>query len=133
MAGLATQGKAFNQTRQAYLATALAVADTHWTRLRGLIGLATNDFRNGSGLWIKPCHGVHTLGMGFPIDVIYLDRSMTVVHVESELRPWRFAAVRRQAVSVLELPCRMVAETRTAVGDKIEITLSKDCSPSATA
>lgn len=133
MAVLATQGKAFNQTRQAYLATALAVADTHWTRLRGLIGLATNDFRNGSGLWIKPCHGVHTLGMGFPIDVIYLDRSMTVVHVESELKPWRFAAVRRQAVSVLELPCCMVAETRTAVGDRIEITLSKDCSPSATA
>lgn len=133
MAVLAIQGKAFNHTRQAYLATALAVADTHWTRLRGLIGLATNDFRNGSGLWIKPCHGVHTLGMGFPIDVIYLDRNMTVVHVEAELKPWRFAAVRRQAVSVLELPCRVAAETETAIGDKIEITLSKDCRPSATA
>jgi uncharacterized membrane protein (UPF0127 family) len=126
MAVLSSQGQAFNHTRQAYLATALAVADTHWTRLRGLLGLRSDDFRNGSGLWIVPCHGVHTLGMGFPIDVVYLDRQNTVIHVQPELRPWRFAAVRRQASSVLELPCTTVAETKTAVGDRIEITLAKD-------
>jgi len=118
-----SQGRAFNQTRQAYLATALAVADTHWTRLRGLLGLRSSDFRNGSGLWIVPCHGVHTLGMGFPIDVIYLDRAMTVIHIQRDLQPWRFAPVRAQAATVLELPSSTAAETGTAVGDKIEITL----------
>ncbi len=126
MAVFPAQGQAFNRTRQAYLATALAVADTHWTRLRGLLGFTPDDFRNGYGLWILPCHGVHTLGMGFPIDVVYLDRALTVVHVQRELRPWRFAPVRTQAASVLELPCRTAAETGTAVGDKIEITLEKD-------
>lgn len=123
---LPNQGQAFNQTRQAYLATALSVADTHWTRLRGLLGLAADDFRNGSGLWIVPCHGIHTLGMGFPIDVVYLDRQNTVIHVQPEVRPWRFAPVRRQATSVLELPCHITTETKTAVGDRIEITLAKD-------
>jgi uncharacterized protein len=126
MAVFSSQRQAFNRTRETYLATALAVADTHWTRLRGLLGLAPDDFRNGSGLWILPCHGVHTLGMGFPIDVIYLDGSMTVVHVERDLRPWRFAPVRMQAASVLELPCRTAAETKTEVGDRIEITSEKD-------
>ena len=126
MAVLSTEGKAFNQTRQAYLATDLAVADTHWTRLRGLLGLQANDFRNGAGLWIVPCHGVHTLGMGFPIDVLYLDRDMTVIHVQPELQPWRFAPVRRRATSVLELPCHIAAETKTDVGDRIEITLTKE-------
>jgi hypothetical protein len=126
MAVLSTQGQAFNQTRQAFLATSLAVADTHWTRLRGLLGLAPDDFRNGAGLWIIPCHGIHTLGMGFPIDVVYLDRGNTVVHVQHEIRPWRFAPVRRQASSVLELPCSTAAETKTAVGDRIEITLTRD-------
>ena len=126
MAVFSSQGQAFNQTRQSYLATALAVADTHWTRLRGLLGLAASDFRNGSGLWIVPCHGVHTLGMGFPIDVVYLDRAMTVIHIQNDLRPWRFAPVRTQAASVLELPCRTAAESRTVVGDKIEITIAKD-------
>lgn len=123
MAVFSSQGRAFNQNRQAYLATALAVADTHWTRLRGLLGLRSSDFRNGSGLWIVPCHGVHTLGMGFPIDVIYLDRAMTVIHIQRDLQPWRFAPVRAQAATVLELPCGTVAETGTAVDDKIEITI----------
>jgi hypothetical protein len=126
MAVFSSQGQAFNQTRQAYLATALAVANTHWTRLRGLLGFRAGDFGNGSGLWIVPCHGVHTLGMGFPIDVIYLDQTMTVIHIQPDLLPWRFAPVRTQAASVLELPCRTAAETSTAVGDKIEITLEKD-------
>jgi uncharacterized protein len=126
MAVFSSQRQAFNQTRQAYLATALAVADTHWSRLRGLLGLRSGDFRNGSGLWIVPCHGVHTLGMGFPIDVVYLDRVMTVIHIQHDLQPWRFAPVRTQAASVLELPRSTAAETRTAVGDKIEITIKKD-------
>ena len=121
-----SDGQAFNRTRQAHLATALSVANTHWARLRGLLGLGTNDFRNGSGLWIVPCHGVHTLGMGFPIDVVYLDRALTVVDIRPDVRPWRFTPVLRKATSVLELPCGITAETKTAVGDRIEITLSKD-------
>jgi len=126
MAVFSSQGQAFNRTRQVYLATALAVADTHWTRLRGLLGMAPRDFRNGYGLWIVPCHGVHTLGMGFPIDAIYLDRAMNVVHVQTELRPWRVAPIRVEATSVLELPCHTALETGTSVGDKIEITTEKD-------
>ena len=126
MAFFPADGQAFNRTRQAPLATALAVADTHWRRLRGLLGLGTNDFGNGSGLWIIPCRGVHTLGMGFPIDVLYLDRGLKVVSVQAEVRPWRFTPVLRQAASVLELPCGTAAQTKTAVGDTIEITLPKD-------
>ena len=126
MSSLIPTGQAFNRTRQTPLATSLAVADTHWTRLRGLLGLRPDDFRNGHGLWITPCHGVHTLGMGFPIDVVYLDRERTVVLVESELKPWRFAPIRAQATSVLELPSRTATQTSTTVGDKIEITFEKD-------
>jgi uncharacterized membrane protein (UPF0127 family) len=121
MAVFSSQRQAFNRTRVTYLATALAVADGHWTRLRGLLGLSADDFRNGSGLWIVPCHGVHTLGMEFPIDVIYLDEGLRVVHVEQNLRPWRVAPVRMQATSVIELPSHTVRETGTGVGDRIEI------------
>jgi uncharacterized protein len=125
------RGGAYNRTREISLATALAVADTHWTRLRGLLGTTVNDFRNGRGLWIVPCHGVHTLGMAFPIDVVYLDRALTVVHIQSEMQPWRFAPVRTHAASVLELPCRMALETGTAIGDRIEISLDQDGLPNS--
>jgi len=120
------QGQAFNQSRRVFLAARLAFANTHWTRLRGLLGTAEGDFRTDSGLWIVPCRGVHTLAMRFPIDVVYLDRGRTVIHIERGLKPWRFAAVRIGAASVLELPSQTVEGTGTALGDKIEITEFKD-------
>jgi uncharacterized protein len=116
-----SRAQAFNQTRSIYLATDVTIADTHWSRLRGLLGLRPDDFRNGCGLWIRPCHGVHTLAMRFPIDVVYLDCAGTVVHVEHNLQPWRFSPVLMQAASVLELPSHTVARTETALGDRIEI------------
>jgi uncharacterized membrane protein (UPF0127 family) len=125
MSAFSPQGQAFNRTRQAYLATELALADTHWSRLRGLMGASESDFGDGRGLWIVPCRGVHTLAMRFPIDVIYLNKAGTVVHVEQKLQPWRFAPIRMQAATVLELPSGKAVETATAIGDKIEINLNK--------
>ncbi len=110
---------AWNVTRKVSLANDLRIADTHWTRFRGLIG--ARDFVQGRGLWIVPCHGVHTLGMGFPIDVLYLSAENTVVHLEEQLQPWRFAPVRWNTKTVLEFPAGTIAATGTAVGDCIEV------------
>ena len=121
MVALTARAQAFNLTRDLHLATDLAVADTHWSRLVGLIATAPGDFGNGRGLWIRPCRGVHTLAMRFPIDVLYLDRAGKVVHLEHNLQPWRFSPVRMSAASVLELPSHTLARTATAVGDRVEI------------
>lgn len=112
---------ALNRTRGIYLATHLAVADGHWSRLRGLIGKGPGDFGEGSGLWITPCRGVHTLGMRIPIDVVYLTTAGVVVHLEHGLMPWRFAPVRLQAASVLELPEHTLRASGTTIGDEVEI------------
>ncbi len=116
-------GRAINQTRQTCLASELTLANTHWSRLRGLVGVSPSNFSNGSGLWIVPCRGVHTLGMRFPIDVVYLDRASSVIHMEQRLKPWRFAPVKLQAASVLELPSQTLEQTGTRLGDKIDIAL----------
>jgi uncharacterized membrane protein (UPF0127 family) len=118
-------GYALNRTRQAYLATSLRVAETHWSRFCGLMCSDAGSFAAGQGLWIVPCHGVHTFAMRFPIDVIYLDGDKVVIHLEENLKPWRLAPVRLRAASVLELPDRTLNSTRTAIGDKIEISLGK--------
>jgi uncharacterized membrane protein (UPF0127 family) len=115
-------GYAYNRTRRSFLATELSVAGTHWSRFCGLMGTEAADFHAGRGLWIVPSHGVHTFAMRFPIDVIYLDKKRNVVHVESNLKPWRLAPVRASAASVLELPGDTLRSTQTAVGDEIEIT-----------
>ena len=121
----ALTGYAFNRTRNAYLATNLSVAGTHWSRLRGLMCKDAASFPAGDGLWIVPCRGVHTLAMRFPIDVLYLDTNKVVVHVEQNLKPWRVARVSLRAASVLELPGNTLKSDGIAIGDEIEIALGK--------
>jgi uncharacterized protein len=115
---------AFNRTRETFLVTELSVADTHWTRLKGLLGTSRGSFWAGKGLWIVPCHGVHTFAMNFSIDVVYLDENDTVVHIEENVKPWRLTPLRMEASTVLELPARTVWNTNTKVGDRVEIQLS---------
>ena len=118
-------GYAFNRTRTVYLATELLVASTHWSRFRGLMATDSARFRPGQGLWIVPCHGVHTFAMRFPIDVLYLDQEKIVIHMEDGLKPWRVAAIRARASSVLELPSGTIHQTQTALGDQVDIFFQK--------
>jgi uncharacterized membrane protein (UPF0127 family) len=85
----------------------------------------SSRFSRGQGLWINPSHGIHTFAMRFPIDAIYLDRDRIVIHIEEELKPWRMAAVRVQASSVLELPTGTIRESLTALGDQVDISFEE--------
>src|SRR5271166_1475425 len=118
-----TRGYAFNRTRTTYLATDLLIARTHWSRFRGLVATDPSRFTRDHGLWINASHGIHTFAMRFPTDAVYLDRERIVIHIEEELKPWRMAAVRVRAASVLELPEGAVRESQTAVGDQVDIFL----------
>jgi uncharacterized protein len=122
---------AFNRTRETFLVTELCVADTHWTRLKGLLGKSRASFWAGKGLWIVPCHGVHTFAMSFPIDVVYLDENNTIVHIEENVKPWRVTPLRMEASTVLELPARTVWSTSTKIGDRVEIQLERETTASA--
>jgi len=115
------KGYAFNRTRTTYLATDLVIARTHWSRFRGLMATESSRFIRGQGLWINPSHGIHTFAMRFPIDAVYLDQERIVIHIEEGLKPWRLAAVRVQAASVLEVPTGTIRESQTALGDQVDI------------
>ncbi len=119
------KGYAFNRTRTTYLATNLLIASTHWSRFRGLMATDCSRFTRGQGLWINPSHGIHTFAMRFSIDAVYLDRERIVIHIEEALKPWRLAAVRIQASSVLELPAGTVRESKTVVGDQVDISFEE--------
>ena len=116
---------AVNATRGTRLAKSVRVAGTHWSRLRGLTGTNAQDFQFGQALWIVPCRGVHTFGMRFPLDLIYLDHSGNVVDVLENVRPWRVAPIRMSAASVLELPAGAIYTSGTQRGDRIEIAQPK--------
>jgi uncharacterized protein len=105
-----------NQTRDTVLATAAEIADRGSTRRRGLLGRA--ELREGEGLWIVPCESVHTIGMRFAIDLVYLDRKSRVRKVRGSVPPLRVSAC-LTAHSVLELPPGTIERTETRTGDHI--------------
>lgn len=111
----------YNKTRETFVATNASVADTYLGRLVGLLGRTGRWARPGQGLWIVPSYGVHTIGMLFSIDIVFLDRSNHVVHIEEHVRPFRISKVILKADSVLELPPHTIFRTRTHVGDLLEI------------
>jgi hypothetical protein len=111
----------YNKTRETFVATEATVADSYLRRLVGLLGKTKRWARHGCGLWIVPSRGVHTIGMLFPIDLIFLSKEKEVVHVEEFVRPFRISSVLK-AASVLELPAHTIYRTRTSVGDRLEIT-----------
>ena len=110
-----------NRTRERFVATNVSVADSYFRRLVGLLGKTRKWARAGRGLWIIPSHGIHTIGMLFPIDLIFLDREKNVVHLEEHVRPFRISRVSLKASSVLELPSHTIYRSGTQVGDRFEI------------
>jgi hypothetical protein len=106
-----------NLTRDCVLAEAVEVADTSRKRRAGL--LKRQSLPSGEGLWIAPCEAVHTIGMRFSIDVLYLDRSRKVLKIRHDMVPGRLSVCLR-AYGVLELPAGTAAATRTAVGDQLQ-------------
>jgi uncharacterized membrane protein (UPF0127 family) len=112
----------FNLTRQSFVSLGVSLAETHFARLRGLLGRMR--LRSDEGLWVVPCQGIHTIGVLFPIDVIYLDEKRRVIHLIEHLGPFRIAAIKPQSSSVLELPTRTIYSSTTQVGDQLLV-----CSP----
>ncbi|MGB0865894.1 MAG: DUF192 domain-containing protein, partial [Granulosicoccaceae bacterium] len=69
-------------------------------RLVGLLCKQSMDYQEG--LYFDRCNAVHTWGMRFDIDLVYLDKAGKIVEIVSALKPWRFNR-NSKADSVLEL------------------------------
>ena len=69
-------------------------------RLTGLIG--RREWPAGVALEIPHCRSVHTFGMRFVLDLVWLGAERQVVRVDRAVPPWRVRSC-REARSVLEL------------------------------
>jgi hypothetical protein len=92
------------------------VADRGPARTRGLLG--RRSLGEGEGLWIVPCEAVHTFGMRFAIDLVFLDRRNVVRKVRSSVPPWRLSGCLR-ARSVLELAAGTLEKAPVRPGDTL--------------
>jgi uncharacterized membrane protein (UPF0127 family) len=106
-----------NLTKQIQLAHSIEVAGDASTRRKGLLGRSA--LSAGEGLWIVPCEAIHTFGMQFPIDLVFMDRNKIVKKVRHGVVPGRLSMC-LSAYSVLELASGSIRLTGTGPGDKLE-------------
>ena len=99
------------------LADAADIADTSEKRRTGL--LKRTSLARGEGLLIAPCEGIHSFGMKFAFDALFLSRDRKVLKIRAAM-PRRRISFCLPAHSVLELPAGTAAETGTCVGDQLE-------------
>jgi uncharacterized protein len=114
----------YNATRECFLSLNVKAADTIFSRLRGFIGRFR--LRSDEGIWVVPSRGVHTLGLFFPIDVIYLDENNRVIHLVEYFRSFRIGPIKTQAESVLELPTHTIYSSHTQSGDQLVICVAEE-------
>ena len=107
-----------NQTRNVELITQGRLADSFWLRLRGLLG--ASPLQQGEGLILAGEKSIHTLFMGFPIDVVYVNKDFEVIRTQSNMVPYRLGPFVLQSAYVLEMPVGTIDTTDTKVGDKLQ-------------
>lgn len=111
--------RVINKTKNIILAEDAVIADTAFSRLRGLLG--KEDLPSGRALIIKPCSSIHTFFMRFAIDAIFVSRSYRILKCYHNLRPWRLSRLFFSAGFCVELPAGCLLSKNTQENDLIEI------------
>ena len=100
------------------LLTKVRVAKSPLARIKGL--LFTKDLKLGHGLHLLPCNGIHTIGMQYAIDALYLDQKNRVVHILKALEPNHIGPVVMRAHSIVELPAHSInGDEEVTLGDEL--------------
>jgi len=102
----------------AVVASSVDMALTRSERRRGLLG--RDSLADDAAIFIAPCIAIHTVGMGFPIDVAFVDAAGRIVRLVHSLRPWRLAAS-VGGCAVIELAAGRLKEYDVSVGDVLSL------------
>ncbi len=109
-----------NLSQKKVIARKVRYCDNPFTRLKGLLG--TKELGRDEACWIIPCNMVHTFGMGYAIDVVFLDKKNEIVSVIQNLKPNRFSPLVKGAHSVVEFASG--TQERTQRGEILSLELS---------
>lgn len=110
-----------NTTRQTTLAERCQVAETPWSRIRGLLGRAS--LGDGEGLLLAPCNSIHMFGMKFAIDVVFVTRDLVVTDLVAGIAPGRMHLAHNHSGkpwAAVELPVGTIVATGTQRGDQLQ-------------
>ena len=107
-----------NKSREKVIAENAVIADTAFSRLKGLLG--RDSIGDDEGMVITCCRSIHMFFMKFAIDVVFVDKSDKVVGLVERIKPFRMSPYFWRSSYVIELPCGTIERTETKTGDLIE-------------
>jgi len=93
-------------------------ANSYFLRLRGLLG---RELHENEGLILTPCNSIHTFGMAYEIDAVYVDKNGVVLRVDESLARGKAWRGQRGAKSVLELMAGDAKKKGIQKGDRLEV------------
>lgn len=102
----------------------IKVANTFWLRLRGLLG--RKELAETDGLLLEACHNVHTIGMHFPIDIIFLSADDRVIAIYENVGPGRVCVRAAKAQKVLELAAGVGKRIPCLLGKRLVLLKSNE-------
>lgn len=82
-------GRLYLESDQQLIFDRVMLTTSPLERMRGLLGRP--EPADNEGLLIEPCSSIHTLGMRYSIDVIFLSRDWRILKLVSDLGSLRMA------------------------------------------
>ena len=108
-----------NITQQKTLLNNVIVAESFIDRAVGLMGKKSLD--KDACLWIKDANWIHNCFVRFPIDVVFVDKNLTVKYITNNLKPWRLTRKVFKAKSVFEMNTGMAEKLNIQIGDQLYV------------
>lgn len=106
-----------NTTRSSVVAERCRVARG---LVQGIFGLhLLPRLQRSEGLLLPGSTTIDTTFMGYPIDLVFLDRERRVTRVVHDMKPWRMVLSGNGGRDCLELPAGAAAASGTEVGDQL--------------
>lgn len=99
------------------LAGRVRIARTAFSRFLGL--LMRSRLARDEGMLLAPGGSIHTFGMRFSIDVVFLDAGFGVKAFCRHVRPWRVSLAPPATAFVLELPAGRLDEIKLNALDRL--------------
>ena len=107
----------WDATQEIVLADRAEVASSFWKLLVGVIPY--RRLSPGQGMVLPSTGSIHTWGVRFPVDVLFLDRENKVLGRRAQVRPFRVAIAPRGCHTAIELPAGAIGSVD--VGDHIMV------------
>ncbi|HET6387023.1 MAG TPA: DUF192 domain-containing protein [Armatimonadota bacterium] len=109
-----------NTTRETVLADRATIASNLWKLLVGLIPY--RRLNPGDGMVFPRTGSIHTTGLKFEIDVLFLSRDGRIIGMKERVAPFRIAWAPRGSHTAIELPGGALSAGKCQIGDQVTVT-----------